>query len=351
MSRWTAVGERSRLHARAVARRVVPRRIRSILSPPRPPWVRTEPNPVDADVLDSFGFYAIVGTWMESDIIADTVANAFAQGVDRVFLADNDSPDDTVDRAVAAGAELVLRYTTERFEERYRYELMNAFVHHVSAASDHDHIWWLWLDADEFSRPQGPGRLREVLAGLDRRFRIVGARVLNHFPTPGEVAHVPGTHPVHHQPLCEEVPQGICDALHRKHPLQRWDREGPRIDADLGFHRAHCGERPLLEPAVPIVMHHVPYRNESFSRARLNRLWQNKNSGTSRAREGDIATDHMQARFESMKAAYSGEWARIRNFIPDRPEFGVTVTDWRDLHPPIHPELATWRTPDGGQSP
>lgn len=327
---------------RSTVRRFVPRRVRRVLRPSAPPWVITAPTPDPPRPLDDFGFYAIVGTWMEGDIIADTVANAFAQGVDRVFLADNDSPDDTVERAVAAGAECSLQYRTEHFEESYRYALMNELVHHVSSASPHDHVWWLWMDADEFCRPQGEGRLRDVLTHLDRSYRVVGARVLNHYPTPGETAHEPGTHPVEHQPLCEEVEQNICRAKHRKHPLQRWDRSGPDLFADFGFHRAVSIERPLLEPPTPIVMHHVPYRREEVSRARLDGLWHGRSDGESRAIEGDLATDHMQARLESIDAVYSGTWPKVRNFIPGRPEFGVSLVDWRELSPRIHPELPSW---------
>ena len=279
---------------------------------------------------------------MESDIIADTVANAFAQGVDRVFLADNGSPDDTVDRAQGAGAECVLTYRTDRFEERFRYNLMNELVRHISDTSQHDHIWWLWIDADEFPRPHGDQTLREFLAPLDERFRVVGARVLNHYPSPGEVAHEPGTHPVRHQPLCEEVPQRICLSMHRKHPLQRWDRSGPRIDAGLGFHRAECIERPLKEPDAPVVLHHIPYRNEEFTRRRLDALWNDDSSNSARAIRGDLATDHMEARKRSLDAVYSGAWENVHNFIPGTRERGVKLTDWREIAPSVQGKLPEW---------
>ena len=154
-----------------------------------------------------------------------------------------------------------------------------------------------------------------------------------------------------HQTLCEEAPQNICGAMHRKHPLQRWDRQGPFIRAGLGFHNADCAERPLFEPATPIVMHHFPYRNEEFSRHRLDVLWHGKDTASSRAIAGDIATDHMQARLESLDAVYTGDWSKVRNFIPGTPEFGVQLCDWRDLTPSVDPELATWSAADDGDPP
>ncbi len=332
--RWSTV--------RRSVKRALPAPIVRRLRPAPVPWIEAEPEPATPDPLPGFGFNAIVGTWMEADVIADTVANAFAQGVERVFLLDNDSPDDTIERAVSAGAEHVMTYRTDAFEEQYRYNLMNEFVRHQSMTGDVDHVWWLWLDADEFPRPASGGTIREMLERIDRRFRVVGARILNHYPTPGEPAYVAGDHPIDHQPLCEEVPHNICALMHRKHPLQRWDRHGPRIDAGLGFHRAECDVRPLLEPTDPLVVHHVPYRDEMVTRRRLEVLWAGKDSSESRAREDDEATGHMAARLKSLDAVYAGDWANVHNFLPDAPPVGVTLVDWRELRPAISFDIRRW---------
>jgi hypothetical protein len=63
-------------------------------------------NPVDPDTLPEFRFFAVLGTWMEEDVVEATVRNAFAQGVEAVYLVDNASTDATVEWAVAAGATL-----------------------------------------------------------------------------------------------------------------------------------------------------------------------------------------------------------------------------------------------------
>ena len=109
-----------------------------------------EEQPAAPDPLDSFGLYAIVVTWMEADVIAATVRNALTQGCERVILVDNDSPDDTVAAAIAAGAELGTSFSTPQLDEILKIRLLNETVARVSEASPHDHIWWLWLDADEF---------------------------------------------------------------------------------------------------------------------------------------------------------------------------------------------------------
>jgi hypothetical protein len=56
------------------------------------PWVVQRPNPASPDVLDDFKLFAVVGAWMEEDVIEATVRNAFTQGCERVFLVDNESP-------------------------------------------------------------------------------------------------------------------------------------------------------------------------------------------------------------------------------------------------------------------
>jgi hypothetical protein len=315
--------------------------VRRRLRPDVEPWVVSEPQPAEVRPLERFRLFGIVGTWMEEDVIAATISNAFAHGVERVFLVDNDSPDLTVERAVAAGAEDVLRYRTEQYDERYRIALMNEIVRHVSEASDVDHVWWLWFDADEFPRPAGGGTIREMLDALDDRYRVVGARFVDHYPTPGAVAYVEGRHPIEQQPMCEEAPLNVCAQRHRKHPLQRWDRTGPALRAGTGFHRAECDVRPLLEPADSLVIHHFPYRMESTSRARLDALW-GRDGAPSRARNDDDAAAHMRARRESLDAVYSGRWADVRNFMPGRPDRGVELVDWHELEPPLSTDVLRW---------
>ena len=50
-------------------------------------------------------------------MIEATVKNAFTQGCDRVFLVDNNSPDGTVQQAIAAGAEIAGSFSTPNYDE------------------------------------------------------------------------------------------------------------------------------------------------------------------------------------------------------------------------------------------
>jgi hypothetical protein len=257
-----------------------------------------EPNPANPEVLADCRLFAVLGTWMEEDVVEATVANAFAQGVEAVYLVDNASTDATVARAVAAGAVLAESYRTEVYEERVRMLLMNATVARVSLAAEAAHIWWLWLDADEF--PEGPdGRtIADYVGGLDRRFRLVGSTYYNHFPS-GAPQYIPGFHPLDFQDLCQRfVPDqpGYCRQPHWKHPLQRFDRRGPFLSSLQGFHGATLlmGER-VTEPEGGIVTHHFPYRDETLD------------------------------------AVYAGRWADVDSLQTRAARPGVEPRPWPDL--------------------
>jgi hypothetical protein len=219
-------------------------------------------------------------------------------------------------------------------------------VEEVSTATDADHIWWLYIDADEF--PHGPGgqTIREYLSGLDERFRVVGARFLNHYPS--EVPEfIPGRHPLDFQPLCEEMTENVCPDQHRKHPLLRHDRGGDRLRARIGFHTGVTDSgAQVLEPDVPIIEHHFPFRCYESSRARLEAL-----CGTGRARSDDIATGHMLPRFRSFEAVYNQQWDLVENFLPDRPPFGVSLQPWTELVGPEDHVVRRWYTADRAPDP
>ena len=69
--------------------------------------ILTQANPSDPDPLEQFRLFAIMGTWMEADVVAANVSNALTQGCERVYLVDNNSPDETVKVAVCPGAMLL----------------------------------------------------------------------------------------------------------------------------------------------------------------------------------------------------------------------------------------------------
>ncbi len=316
------VRRRQRRWARQVLRPLIKRRI------------LPEANPPDAQPLDDFRLFAVLGTWMEEDIVEATVRNAFAQGVEAVYVLDNASSDATVERALAAGVTSVESFDTDAHEEPVRNLLMNAMVARISLSCGAPHIWWLWLDADEF--PEGPDGLTiaEYLRSLDRRFRIVGSTYYNHFPS-DRPSYIPGFHPVDFQPLCERfwpARARHCVQPHWKHPLQRFDRDERFIVAGPGFHtgtiKALSGRvrEPLWEPEGGIVTHHVQYRLESDTRARLELL-----CGSDRTvRDHAMGNTQMKKRLQSLDAIYAQDWQHVANHRGWEPALGVQPRPWPD---------------------
>lgn len=288
----------------------------------------SEANPDHPELLPDARLFAVLGTWMEQDVVEATVRNALAQGVEAVYLVDNASTDATVERAVGAGATLAESFRTEVYEERIRILLMNGVVARMSLASEAAHVWWLWLDGDEF--PEGPAgtTVADYVRGLDRRFRLVGSTYYNHFPTTAP-AYVPGFHPLDFQPMCERfVPEqpGYCTQPHWKHPLQRFDRSGPFLGSLMGFHGATLlmGE-PVIEPVGGIVTHHFPYREEAATRRRMELLC----GGVARNRYNDsIGNSSIKKRFDTLDAVYRGAWDEVDDLSTRRPHLGVHLEAW-----------------------
>jgi Glycosyl transferase family 2 len=214
---------------------------------------------------------AVMCTWHEADIVAVTVRNALEQGCDAVHLIDNASGDATVERAVAAGATLEHVFATETFEHRQRRALTSEVIERVSTATGAEHVWWLHLDADELVEGPAGQTVREVLERLDRSFRVVGSRTVNHYPSRAAPLAI-GMDPRAVATNAQERVGTACRLGHWKHPLLRWDAHGPPLRAAAGYHVVLADER-LVEPLDhDIVSHHYPYRNRSATAERLELL-------------------------------------------------------------------------------
>jgi hypothetical protein len=147
------------------------------------------------------------------------------------------------------------RLRFEVLEDRFRIiadgRLVAEFVHRISTAGSEEHVWWLFLDADEFY--QGPGglTLREYLASLDRLPRswptgwvvseadqedVIGATVANCF-----------------REGCERVYLVDNGSTDRRLPGGRRPLPPAPADRRAGIHR---GKRPRRVPA-PLLRDHV----------------------------------------------------------------------------------------------
>lgn len=226
--------------------------------------------------------------WNEADVIESTVRNLFAEGCDRVLLLDNDSDDDTVARAEAAGAQCLGSFTTDEFSDTIRTEKLNEAVQGIMAELPRESVWWLFLDADEFPTAPGAATLRGHLAGLNDAVRCVGSFWVNHYP--GARPHwLEGFHPADVQRLAGtgrpvtrfSLWNHYCPQGHVKHQLVRHDPGRPFVTMGNGFHTFESPEI-LLEPEGGIWVHHFQFRGRASTLGKLDRLMARDESGNSR---------------------------------------------------------------------
>jgi hypothetical protein len=295
------------------------------LSRVRPNAIRTVRGVATECHGSGIPIFALVCTWLEQDIVYAVVRHAFEQGVDRVYLIDNASPDSTIEEAEAAGAKHMLTFHTDEFDEQFKYRLINLEIERISNGSGFDRVWWMMMDADEFTSSLDGQLLPEFLAAVDARCRVVGARVLDHYPTPG-VAYQPRTDPLRVQPSCREKRDHRCMLGHHKHPLFLWERRSRPIVVEPGFHQLSCRGEALYEPPRSLILHHFPFRNEGDMRHRLTLLMERGTTDETRRGDADL---HMRARLESLDAVYAGNYDRIIDYRTG--QTGITVRDWRTL--------------------
>ncbi len=237
-------------------------------------------HPKKSNPLERFRLYAALFTWHEEDVIEATVKNAFAQGCERVYLFDNGSPDRTVERGVAAGALHGGTFHTDFFVKNFKPSVLNRAIEEINARERDKHVWWLFIDADEF--PAGPRgqTVRDYLTTLDRSFRVVGAFWLDHYPL-HEPHYIEGFHPLEFQPLALVSDKRFCPLGHSKHALLRYDKGSPHVTVDAGPH-TFTPLDGMVEPPEAMVIHHFKYRERGFILKRFRALCEPDVNGVSR---------------------------------------------------------------------
>ena len=313
-------------------------------------WSKPEPQPRTPIPLTGVRVNAIIAPWCEADVIASSVNNAYAQGCDRVLIIDNNSPDDTVQEASAAGAEIARVYDTDHFDEFRRMSEIRDVVEEYSQASGEKHVWWLICDADEFSHGPSGTTIQEYVSSLDRRFRVVGARVFNHYPS-GEPANVTGCHPLDFQPLCQEVRIAPCSLRHWKHPLFRWDVGGSWIGPVNSCHRMGIRSERLIEPEIGIFLHHFQFRERHTTFDRLQRLCEPRDGGDRRTalQEGRLGRESgATRRLATLEYVYAGQWDRVELPSVDGHKKGVRLKPWNEQVSPADAAVLRWYPPEDG---
>lgn len=246
---------------------------------------------------------AITCVWNEEDIIAAAVKNCFAQGCDNVFIVDNASTDNTVPRALEAGARLAISFESKFFDERQKIIHLNAAVSFFNNVFPDESIWWLYFDADEFPCIANGSRLADLVAGLDPAIIGLHGYLIDHIPTHAPYNHE-GRHPADFMPLCEKT---ACYKI----PLLRYDKGRPHFFSAGGAHDFNSNGQSVLLAMDALDIHHFPFRNPKSTLTRLKKLLQRSPDGSSRVdwmdrrnRYLNKKQSHYYDRYESMREHY-----------------------------------------------
>ena len=277
-----------------------------------------------------FSLYAALFAWYEEDIIEACVKNLFAEGVDRVFLIDNDSPDSTIELAVRGGATHVETVVSERFSEQVKCGSVFALTRRILAEEGGDRSWWLFCDADEFPTSPDKGTIREYLAGLDDAIRVVGGHFIAHYPLE-KPHHLSGFHPAEFQfrATPHDDPIVYCSLVHDKHNLIRFDNGEFDVAIYGGYHHFRS-KVALYEPRDGLCIHHFQFRSEKHTFKRLKALVGMDANGCSRLGDAEYNKKLLNSVPVHM-GWYVGRYVKARKLYDNEILFEQAPTAWRNV--------------------
>lgn len=284
------------------------------------PSVLTEQPSASVDV----DLVCIIATWFDADIIEANIRACFAHGASRVIIIDNDSPDNSVEVAKAAGAEIGLVYATEYYDDDLRIRHVNSIAKQVVEGSKKP-TWIMSLDADEIIAHQSGKRIIEVLSMQHPEVRTIGSNGIDIYPH-SENWYTVGSHPALqavHGCRRFETRDACCSLGHWKHIALRYDGVFDMAQTRGNHIPALNGLKRVNESTEEIYLFHVPLRNRETMTARLDALC---GGGARRRSAGDDEVTINKGailRYKSLDAIYSGRWNEVQ--MPHGNKFGREV--------------------------
>jgi hypothetical protein len=307
-------------------------------NPALPPWRRRNlrrwqmgpsgPGP-SSRAGAAIPLFAATAVWNEGDVIFATVRNLEEQGVDHVFVIDDDSDDETASEARAAGASVARCASDGTYREAERGRRIQDLVREQTRLAGGE-AWWVIVDADEFPRGPDGTTIRDLVGRLPGSIDIVGSRVLDHLPSDPDACR-PRTHPARSQPLAQWYRSPYCPHGHWKHGLIRV-RDSDDVLPLAGHHVAAARDgRRLREAEESLLMHHVPLRNRDRTTQRLSRAW--APDGRYRRSPDPFTRWRLAQRLVALDLVYAGRYEVVPSCYAGEPRLGVVLRDWRELVP------------------
>jgi glycosyltransferase involved in cell wall biosynthesis len=324
--------------------------------PPPPVWLRRSAaawqidGPGAGPVLGTSRprplIYAITAVWNEEDIVYALVEHLCAQGVDRVFVIDDESDDATVAEATAAGAEVIRTRSDGTYSEAVRSARVRDAIATYTEAAGGD-VWWLVVDADEFPRGPDGTTVRDLVERAPGWVDVVGSRVLDHVPA-GADDYLPRQPPLPFFPLARWFRSAFCGRGHWKHPLIRVRQAGD-VYPMPGHHTVGTVDGRRAREWVPTLLtHHFPLRAHRRTEEKLRRAM--TPDGRYATSPDGFTRDRILERLRALDDLYAGRYERVASgFAGDR-RMGITVSDWRALVSPLERATAYGGAPVAHQA-
>jgi hypothetical protein len=284
--------------------------------------------------------YGLTTVWNEDDVIYATVRNLFLQGVDEVFVVDDESDDDTVTEAKAAGAVLIQDTSEGTFEERRRTRRITEFMNERTMSAGRP-VWWIVVDADEFPRGPDGTTIRELVRTLPPWVDTIGSRVLEHYPS-RDSAPRRRHHPLDELRMARRHTIAFCPEAHWKHQMVLLRKPG-ELEFTAGRHTIASApaRKPIIESASSLLMHHFPLRGRERTEAKFRQASAaaGRYTGTTDA----FIKKRLQNRLRMLELAYTEQYHLLPNMYPGERKRGTTLHEWQALVPP--PERTPTHTP------
>jgi hypothetical protein len=132
---------------------------------------------------------------------------------------------------------------------------------------------------------------------------------------------------------------------HFKHQLVRFDKGAAPLEVTSGYHQLkRQPNAPLIEAAVPILVHHFRYRTEADTRRRLQLLVERHAGKDLGVR--NVRTVNIEARMSMLDDVYAQRWDRINDPNPWDRRRRPQPRPWVEQVPAEHQQIARWYTPD-----
>jgi glycosyltransferase involved in cell wall biosynthesis len=222
-----------------------------------------------------FRVVAIIAAYNEGDIIESILAHLVENEVD-VYLIDNRSTDDTVQRASQwLGRGLIGLESFPAVKAGATFAWREILDRKMSVVSSVGATWYIHHDADEVRESPWPGlTLREAINWVDRLgYNAIDFRLLNFLPV--DDGFRSGTDPKTYFTRYED------GAEHDRVQIKCWKAVPTRVTLADGGHEASFDDRRVCP--IPFILRHYPVRSQEHGARKVLRERKDRFSESERA--------------------------------------------------------------------